>query len=441
MRDRHDHRRRLAQILAAPIFLVLSITLLALPPVFADEETESAVNVRQIRVEGLEDSDPRLILRELPFHSGTAWRSGMKALSERRLRNLGLFRNIVVHAPDEAGDVLIEVHERWSLWILPRLNRNDDGTSGLGVNVDEYNLWGLGHHLRVAVDQDTGKNFSTSNGTSYSLGYQWPKIADTRFGFAFGYHQGNSVYVGFDAGQSVANYIEQRHELLLDMSYGLGPDPGEGWTTHGGLVRSNSSFSFIDGDPLPDVGDNRITSVIAGLEYKLIDDHITWLSGERFEYEIRQGVRALGSDQASLTHTISWRKYRHIGRGRTLNFRLKGGQIAGDSQRDARFDLGNRNEIRGYFPGELLATRFLFGTVEGRFPSEPDSNFVYVAFADIGHLSDRGQDPFGKKVITGFGGGIRWTLRWLVHGVLRVDLAYGLASNNLRLYLGTGQAF
>jgi len=255
------------------------------------------------------------------------------------------------------------------------------------------------------------------------------------------YNQGRSVFVGFDAGQSIANYQEQRHELLFDVNYGLGPVPGEGWTVHTGLVRSNRSFALIDGAALPDVDDTRTTNVLVGLAYRLVDNHVTWLSGEVFNYEISQGLHALGSEQESLAHAISWREYRSLGQGRTVNIRLNGGQIIGDSQRNDRFDLGNRNEIRGYFPGELLATRYLFGTIEGRFPHEPNSNLFYAAFADIGHLSDRGDNPLGRSLITGLGVGIRWTLRWLVRGTLRIDLAYGEATHNLRLYVGTGQAF
>ena len=440
MHDHHDRSTRSTSGPKAAIFLLLAAIVLSLPSLVA-AESETSDYIRKIRIEGLDRSDPRVILRELPFHSGTRWQAEMKSLSERRLRNLRLFRNIVVHAPDAAGNVVIEARERWSLWVLPRLSRRDDGASELGVNIDEYNLWGLGHHLRIAADQDTGKNFSTSNGTSYALGYRWPRVADTRFGLALGYQQGRSLYVGFDAGQSVANYLEQRHDLLFDLSYGLGPMAGEGWTAHGGLVRSNTSFALIDGTALPDIGDSRNTNVIAGLNYSLIDDHITWLTGERFDYEVSHGIRTLGSDLATLVHSFSWRRYHHLGGGRTLNVRLNGGQIVGDSQRNARFDLGNRNDIRGYFPGELVATRYVYGTIEGRFPGRPDGNFFYVAFADIGHLSDRGHTPFARPLIAGLGGGIRWTLRWLVHGTLRIDLAYGEATGNLRLYLGTGQAF
>lgn len=425
-----------------PYRLLLAAALIGLSSGAAAASEPTDVRVQKIALEGLEDSNPRLVLRELPFQPGTRWQPEMKAIAERRLRNLGLFRNVVVHDPDDAGTVVVEAHERWSLWVLPRVSRKDDGSSEIGVNLDEYNLWGLGHHIRVAMDRDTGKNFSSGDGhDSYAVSYHWSRIADTRLGLGLAYNQSNTSYVGFDAGQSVANYREQQHDLLLDLNYGLGPVAGEGWSVHGGLVRANTSFTQIDGMALPDVGDSRATNLIAGVSYTLIDNHITWLSGQRFNYDLSQGIRTLGSDQNTFSHTFSWRKYRHLGQGRTVNFRIDGGQIIGDSQRNARFDLGNRDQMRGYFPGEVLATRYLYGTVEGRFPPEPDSNFFYVAFIDTGHLSDRGEDPLRHALITGLGGGIRWTFRWLVHGTLRLDLAYGEATHNLRLYLGTGQTF
>ena len=56
-------------------------------------------------------------------------------------------------------------------------------------------------------------------------------------------------------------------------------------------------------------------------------------------------------------------------------------------------------------------------------------------------MNRSGRSALGKQVIAGVGGGVRWTLRWLVNGTIRVDGAYGFATKKWRLYLGTGQAF
>jgi outer membrane translocation and assembly module TamA len=64
-----------------------------------------------------------------------------------------------------------------------------------------------------------------------------------------------------------------------------------------------------------------------------------------------------------------------------------------------------------------------------------------VAFVDVGHVSLEGRSVYGKPIVVGVGGGVRWTLRWLVNGTLRADVAYGSATQKWRLHLGTGQSF
>ncbi len=400
-----------------------------------------APEIQAIDIIGLAHSRPALVLRELPFSRGDRWTPGMAAEAERRLRNLGLFRRVRVEGPDRDGRVRISLRERWSFWILPTVSRRDDGRSTVGVALDEFNLWGLGHHLRLAGKQDTGKNFSGGNGQVFEAGYHWARLRGSRLSLGLGYQGGQSLYVGFDRGRSVANYLEDRQAWSLGLDYALGPVPGEGWTTGLTLASNERRLSLLDGRPLPDLRDARIRLAGLSLGYRRIDDHITWLTGTTFGYRVTVATGALGSDLDYVQQTATLIHHRPLGHGDTIDLRLAAGRIDGDRLRNTLFDLGNRNTIRGYFPGELQATRYLFGTLEGRFLSHSGGNLQFVAFTDIGHLRNGDERPFDRSIITGLGAGLRWTLRWLVHGTLRVDMAYGLANRRWRLYLGTRQAF
>jgi len=128
-----------------------------------------------------------------------------------------------------------------------------------------------------------------------------------------------------------------------------------------------------------------------------------------------------------------------IGRDRTMDLRLDGGLAGGEVLRDGLFDIGNRNQLRGYFPGEVQGKRYLLGTVEGRFPLHPGSNVQWVGFVDVAWMGGRLQAP--ARVFAGAGAGVRWTLRWLVRGTIRADAAWGVATRRWRFYLGTRQAF
>jgi len=109
--------------------------------------------------------------------------------------------------------------------------------------------------------------------------------------------------------------------------------------------------------------------------------------------------------------------------------------------RDGLYDVGDGNGLRGYYPGDLQGSLYAYGTIESRVPLSINSNVQWVAFVDAGHVSRSGKSALGPALIAGVGGGVRWTLRWLVNGTLRADVAYGTAVHHWRLHLGTGQAF
>jgi len=397
--------------------------------------------VRSIHVSGIDRTDIRTVLRELPFREGDIWQQDWQETSERWLRNTGLFSEARVSAPDEDGVVNVYVHERWSLWLLPTVTRKDNGTSKAGLNLDEYNLWGLGHHLHASVIQNTGTNFTASQGTTYGLGYNWRRIGDSKWGVAIDLSSGPSTFDAYQNGVSVAQYTQDQKSGSLAVSYAFGPVPGEGWGVRLGYNMSNTSYRLVTGTPQADVQGQRSRSVAAGVSYAQVDDHITWYTGTAFDYSISASNKALGSSSNSYAHGLSIRTYIPINGENTFNTRLNAGIATGSIQRAGLFDLGNRNGIRGYYPGEIQGTRYVYGTAEWRYLIEPGSNVQLAAFSDIGYVSNRGAKPYGKSLIIGAGGGVRWTFRWLVNGTIRGDAAYGVATHRWRFYLGTGQAF
>ncbi len=399
------------------------------------------VIIQSIRIIGLERTRERVVLRQLPFAEGDVWQEDFSETGERWLRNLGLFSEVHITPPDAAGVVVIHVHERWSLWILPQLSRRDNGASSAGVALDEYNLWGLNHHLRLAYKKDTGKNFSSINGTSYEAGYDWRRILDSKLSLHLSGGRGKSIFDSYSAGLLVAEYLQHSNHLAVRFDYALGPVPGEGWGISLGYALNHLRYQLLNGPPQPDVLPSRRHGILAGIHYRQIDDQITWISGTAFDYELSITHSALGSTLNVYRHTGSLRAYLPIAGHNTLNLRLNAGAATGDVLRDGLFDLGNRNGIRGYFPGEVQTKSYALGTVEGRLLLHPDSNVQWVAFSDVGYLPNGRLAVKQRRWFIGAGTGLRWTLRWLVRGTLRADAAYGLVTRRWRFYLGTGQAF
>ncbi len=400
-----------------------------------------AVIVNGLNIEGLKRTQEATVLRELSFKMGTIWQERFAVNTERRLRNLGIFSEAVVSPPDKQGVVHIRVKERWTLWVLPQVARADNGASSASLVVDEYNLWGLNHHARLAYKRETGKNFSALKGTSYQAAYDWRRIADSKLSMSISGSWGRSLLNVYETGIQTAQYMQTGRSAGIAFSYALDEVPNEGWSLSTGFSGSNVKYRFISGLPQYDIVGERVRSVSTGLSYSRIDDHITWLTGQSLAYSLAIAHRGLGSTINSYNHNASWRKYYTFSGQNTFNLRLNGGLVTGDVMRAGVFDIGNRNGLRGYYPGELQGTHYLYGTLEGRFPVRQDSNFQLVAFTDLGKIGGKVGTSVTRGLAVGAGGGFRWTLRWLARGTIRGDVAYGVASKRWRFYLGTGQAF
>jgi len=403
---------------------------------FAEE-----VRIESIVVSGLARTDERTVLRQLPFVPGDIWQDEFSPAGERWLRNLGLFSEAHISRPDVNGQVSIQVRERWSLWVLPTFSRKDNGASSAGVTVDEYNLWGLNHHLRIAGREDTGKNFSTANGSSYALSYDWQRIADSKFSISAATNWGRSTFDAYQNGVQVAQYSQDGRSASLIMSYAFGPVPGEGLGVSGGFAASNSNYTLLTGPAQPDVVGNRKRTILGGISYSRVDNNITWLSGAAADYSLALSHKALGSTINVYRQAVSLRSYIPFDDHNTVNMRINAGLASGDVLRDGLFDLGGRNAIRGYYPGEVQGKSYLYGSIEGRYLLTPDSNVQAAAFSDMGIVGGSGVANRANKFYAGAGGGIRWTLRWLVNGTIRVDAAYGFSTRRWRFYLASGQAF
>ena len=418
--------------------LIIMLSLFNAGMVSADE---NSALIHSIHVDGLKRTQAATVLRELPFSEGSVWQDNFIKTSERRLRNLGIFSEVRVTAPDSHSQVNIYVRERWTLWVLPQASRSDNGSSSLSVVLDEYNLWGLNHHLKLGHKRDTGKNFSGLTGSSSQASYNWQRIANSKLSMQVAGNWGRSLFDTYDLGIHTAQYLQSGKSGSLVFSYALGSTAGEDWGLSLGFSASNNTFRLLSGLAQADVVGSRQRTLVSGINYRHIDHNITWLSGEAFDYALAVSHSAFGSTVNSYRHTASYRKYYPFYGQNTLNFRVNGGIVTGNTLRSGLFDIGNRDGLRGYFPGELQGTSYWYSTLEGRFPIRPNSNFQLVAFTDIGKIGGHAGSSVTKGVALGLGGGARWTLRWLSRGTIRADAAYGLASKRWRFYLGTGQAF
>jgi len=397
--------------------------------------------IESIDIVGLKYSDKRVVLREIPFQVGDVWKDADSDIGERRLRNLGLFSEASILPPDAEGRVHIVVNDRWPFWLLPEASRKDGGASRAGLSLNDYNLWGLHHHLRLSGSVDTGKNFTGNQGSSYQVDYFWRRISDSKYGLELNVNRGNSVYDVFQQGVLSSSYTQQVRELSLKLHYAFDAVPGDGWDGLLGFSTSQKTFQLQSGILQPDVQNRTRNAMQLGISYRLLDDHITWLTGSSFDYTFDIANRVFGSDINIVRQEVSWTDALDLDKQRTLNLRIKAGWADGNVLRDGLYDVGDGKAMRGYYTGDILGSAYIYGTIESRIPLELNSNVQWVAFMDAGHVSRAGKPALGRPLIAGLGTGVRWTLRWLINGTLRADVAYGTALKRWRVHVGTGQAF
>ena len=422
---------------------LLFIALLVLLPEWERAYADEGIWISAIHVTGLKRTRLRTVLRELPFTTGEQWQPDSRAEGERRLRNLGLFSTVVILPPASDGLVQIRVKERWSLFVLPEASRSDIGKSSAGITLTEHNMWGLHHQLRIATREDTGKNFSSINGTRADGSYLWRRVADGPVSLGFGLGGGRSVFDTFDQGVLTGQYKQKSSNWYTSASWALGPLPGDGWGLGLGFSSSISTYKLIGGLPSPSLHDSRRNSIQGSISYARVDDHTTWLTGVGFQYALNVAHHGMGSTIDVYRQTASFATHIPISPSSTstLNIRLSAGSAYGQVLQDGLFDIGFNRGLRGYLPGELQGRFYAYTNIEGRFPLPRYSNFQLVAFSDIGQIWNSRRPAYGKPVIAGIGGGARFTLRWLVNGTFRADAAYGTGSKRWRFYFGTGQTF
>jgi len=404
--------------------------------------TEHPQTIIRIDISGLKKTRPRTILRELPFDVGEHWLAEYKLTAARRLRNTGLFSEAHITPPDENGIVHILVHERWSLFLLPEASRSDLGKTSAGITLTEHNLWGLHHQLRIATREETGKNFTGLSGTTASGSYLWRRIADGPVSWSLSGNAGRRIFDTFQNAKLAGQYKERNVGWSTLISMALGPVPGEGWESRLGFSSNTSNFTLIAGPPSASVIDRRRNAIQAGFSYQFVDDHITWLTGTSFDYGLDMAHHSLGSNINVYRQSATFASHIPIFEtGSTFDFRLSGGGATGKVLDDGLFDIGSSRGLRGYLPGELQGTYYVFSNMEGRIPVSSGGNFQLVGFTDVGQIWNRTRPALGKQLIVGVGGGARLTMRWLVNGTFRSDISYGIATSNWRIYFGTSQAF
>ena len=392
----------------ATLIRVLLALILFIPPLVA-------ATIRSIEIRGLHDSREALVRRELPFAIGDPWRPELAEETRKRLLALGVFSEAHVLPPDEKGKVVVLVHERWPLWLVPTATRRDTGDSWIGLSLIHYNLAGLAHQGRLALRNYTGTNFSA-----------WRRVRDWQASHFWRRIGGGAFSLRSEAAQVIAPG-ERSEGLGMMLERALGPTPELGATVGIG------AFVLRRGGMRP----MHVQGLRAVFSWADVFDHLDWQEGARLRLQWQLAPRWGAADTRWDEAWGEWARYLPLdARGDTINLRLAAAVRRGDFARIGLLDPSGGQGVRGYLPGEAGGRAYLLGSLEARLLVPGAENVQGVLFGDVALVHARAWAPW-----IGLGIGLRWTLRWLAHGTLRLDVARGLRTRRWRVHLGAGQAF
>ncbi len=107
---------------------------------------------------------PRVVRRELLFHTGDPFDPALLAETERNLREIGFLTNVSITPidtlPDGTVDIRVRTQETWSLRTELTYSRASGGSERWSVLLSEANFLGEGVQLTAGGGQDEDRHFS-----------------------------------------------------------------------------------------------------------------------------------------------------------------------------------------------------------------------------------------------------------------------------------------
>lgn len=398
--------------------------------------------IDSIQIEGLERTDPQVILREIRQPLGEAFEQTTFSQDLSRLRNLGHFEELSLRPQASPKDphhfeLILMVKEKQSRDVGFNFSLNNrDGILG-GMHYTDTNFLGKSQYLNLQFQAglDLLNLFSGQSNQSQRSFYGRAEFADPwllpgRTSFAGSlYSERSPLFYGsaLDQFPGLENGLQQtRTGVSLSLGRPLFGDLYSPW--RGSLSFGAEQVSLSDYNRQPQ---REIT-----LSKRLSATDVLFNLGGSLSYDTRnyvlnptQGVfgslmaQPVWGDGSYLRLTGNLSTYLPlIPEALTLALGLQGGAFLGHQPVYEQFFSTGASTIRGWQEnGSLFGSKFLIGSVEARFPIwQPISG---VLFTDIGNffpdsVLDQNQ---GLPFKYGLGAGVRVETPL---GLLRLD--YGI---------------
>jgi translocation and assembly module TamA len=405
-------------------------------------ESGPAYRVGPVRVRGAERYSAQRVLGLARLNTGSDYRQSDLVEAQRRLTDSGLYDSadlsLDLDSDPAQATVLAQVQEARMQKMVFGLGASTDTGARVSAEHTYNQVPGIGWKAvnKVQLDRDTRS--LSSDWTSAPSESQWQWAASALFS--------RQSIGAFDVSGQRYRLGRLTSDTQLDQSYYL---EWEGSDTH-----------------LRDTGEKTLNeSVTANYAFALRNFNSMPFPTQGWAVGGDVSVGSiLGSDQEPYSRVLlRWRNYQPLGNtALPLALRQRAGRLVYQAQAGAiavgnagkvpfsqLFLAGGDNSVRGYRHEEIGISRNGVSSAEpGRYLATAGlewqrplyregvmTDWEGALFADTGAVSN---DPGAFSFKTGVGAGVRWKTPI---GPLQIDLAYGLATQAVRLHLNVGMVF
>jgi len=371
-----------------PIARIISITYLV--------EQGPRVYIERIDISGNIRTQDYVIRREFRLSEGDAYNRLLVDSARRRLKALGIFKNVRVKVePGNAADRII-VKVRVKEQPTGELSVGGGYSSNEGpiadISISERNFLGKGQFLRLAFAGSLQR-------------------AAVNFSFTEPYFMGRNMSAGFDIFHTQLDYSDQSSFKMRRTGGALriGVNLGDDWSLLARYRLAQEDIFDVETGASQAVIDAEGKTITSSIGYTLVYDtrnHKKYPT-QGYYFSLNQDLAGIGGDVNYIATSLEGRGYYPITKKVTLVGRGVAGQIEGWGGQDVRlvdvFFKGGET-IRGFdrsgfgprdlSTGDALGGKiFMAATAEVRFPMPlvPDSFGLGAAFfLDAGTLYDTG---------------------------------------------------
>jgi outer membrane protein insertion porin family len=390
--------------------------------IVAKVETGPRVRTGDISFPGDKRTKESMLSDRVPLHTGD-WLDRLKAeRGQYRLARLGIFDSVELNYQNVSSnlwDVRYDLKEGKRIEISPLFGFGSYDLLRGGVEVDQYNLWGLAHNSQLKLVQ----SFKSSSGDyTYTIPEVLGRDVDA-FATASGLRRQEISFtrLEYGGGAGLRRYFQPvATDVRLRYNYGI-------------LQATEQSANFVqEGAQSPTVGE-----VILDVTHDRRDNPLYPRRGYQLLANVEVATDNLGGDanfqrvELAGSYHVPLNDSQWIHLGIRHGFVATSGSTSNNLPFTRRFFPGGQDSVRGYQEGEASprnaqgkivgAETYTSGNLE--FEQGITPKWSVVGFLDGVEFAEHLDQYPGNEALFSVGAGLRWRT---IIGPVRLEYGYNL---------------